>query len=111
MLIVINDITERKRAEEALRWSETELQVILESTADGILAVDSKGKVVKANRRFAELWRIPQSIMDAGDDRALLDFVLKQLSDPGRVFEEGHSLYGTDTVEHGHADLQRRPHF
>jgi PAS domain S-box-containing protein len=93
------ELAERKRAEEALRWSETQLQVILESTADGLLAVDSKGKVIETNQRFAELWRIPQSLMDAGDDRALLDFVLKQLSDPDAFLKKEQSLYGTDAMD------------
>jgi PAS domain S-box-containing protein len=93
------DITERKRAEEALRWNETQLHVILESTADGLLAVDSKGKVIKASKRFAEFWRIPKSLMDAGDDRALLDFVLEQLSDPDAFMKKVQSLYGSDAVD------------
>jgi len=96
---VLFDITERKRAEEALRLSETQLQVILESTADGILAVDSKGKaVIKTNRRFAELWRIPQSFIDAGDNRAMLDFARKQLSDPDAYLTKTQLLYGTDKL-------------
>ncbi|MGA2243082.1 MAG: PAS domain S-box protein [Verrucomicrobiota bacterium] len=93
------ELAERKRAEEALHWNETQLHVILESTADGILAVDNKGKVIKTNRRFAELWRIPQSLMDARDDRALLDFVLEQLSDPDAFLKKERSLYGTDAVD------------
>jgi signal transduction histidine kinase len=93
------ELAERKRAEEALHRSENQLQVTLESTDDGILAVDSKGKVIKANKRFAELWRIPQSIMDTGDDRTLLDFVLKQLSDPDAFLKKVQSLYSTDVVE------------
>jgi PAS domain S-box-containing protein len=93
------ELAERKRAEEALHWSETQLQVILESTADGLLAVDSKGKVIEANQRFAELWRIPQSLMDGGDDRALLDFVLKQLSDPDAFLTKVQSLYNTDAAD------------
>jgi signal transduction histidine kinase len=92
-------LAERKRAEEALHWSETQLHVILESTADGILAVDSKGKVIEANQRFAELWRIPQSLMDSGDDRALLNFVLEQLSDPDAFLKKVQSLYNTDAVD------------
>jgi PAS domain-containing protein len=76
------DITERKRAEEALSWSETQLRVILESTLDGILAVDTQGKVVKANRRFAELWRIPQPVLENRDHQTLLAFVLDQVSEP-----------------------------
>jgi PAS domain S-box-containing protein len=96
---LIQDITGRKQAEEALRWSETQLHVILESTADGLLAVDSKGKVIKASKRFAEFWRIPQSLMDAGDDRALLDFVLEQLSDPDAFLKKVQSLYGSDAVD------------
>ncbi len=96
---VLFDVTERKRAEEALRESEAELRVILESTADGILAVDSKGeKVIKANRQFAELWRVPQSLMDAGNNRALLDFVREQLSEPDTFFKKVQSLYGTNAV-------------
>ena len=96
---ILFDITERRRMEDALRWRETQLQATLESTADGILAVDNKGRVLKANRRFADLWRIPQSLMDAGDDRALLDFVMNQLSDPDAFLEKVRLLYDSDTVD------------
>jgi diguanylate cyclase (GGDEF)-like protein/PAS domain S-box-containing protein len=93
------EITDRKQAEEALRWSEIQLHAILESTADGILAVDNKGKVIKTNRRFVDLWRIPQSLMDTGDDRALLDFVMKQLSDPDAFLKKVRLLYDSDTMD------------
>jgi signal transduction histidine kinase len=93
------ELAERKRAEEALRWSDAQLNVILESTADGILAVDGKGdKVIKANRRFAELWKIPQAIIEAGDNRALLDFARRQLSDPDAFLKKVQLLYGTEAV-------------
>ena len=96
---IATDISDLKRVETELRRSETGLQAILESTADGILAADNKGKVIKANKRFAELWRIPQSLLDAGDDRALLDFVLKQLSDPDAFLKKEQSLSNMDAVE------------
>jgi PAS domain S-box-containing protein len=94
-----HDITERKRADEALRASEAELSAILESTGDGILAVDRNGeKLIKTNRRYAELWRIPQSVIDAGDNNAMRNFVLNQLADPDAFLKRVHELYGTDTV-------------
>ena len=96
---LIQDITGRKQAEEALLASEAELLSILESTGDGILAVDHDGKrVIKTNRRYAEMWRIPQSIINAGDNNALRNFVLNQLSDPDAFLKRVQKLYGTDTV-------------
>ena len=97
--MAVTNITERKRAEETMRESEMKLRAIIESTADGILAVDNKGKVLQSNRRFSELWRIPRPLMEGGDDRALLDFVLGQLTDPDAFLEKVQLLYGSDAVD------------
>jgi PAS domain S-box-containing protein len=86
---------EQRKTEEALRQSEVQLRVILESTADGILAVDDKGKVIKTNQRFADIWKIPSSVLDTGDDATLLHFVLDQLTDPDAFINKVTSLYGT----------------
>lgn len=93
------DITERRAAEKALGASEAQLQVILEATDDGILAVNHQGKILKTNRRFAELWRIPPSIIASGDDSALLDHVLGQLSDPEAFLDKVKSLYASDAKD------------
>ncbi|MCX6151902.1 MAG: PAS domain S-box protein [Ignavibacteriales bacterium] len=86
---------ERKQAEEALRESDVKLNVILESTADGILAVDSIGKVIKTNNRFAELWQIPKSIIDSGDDNILLNFIMDQLVDTEEFISKIRQLYNS----------------
>ena len=65
----LSDGTTAEAAEAALRESEAYLEAILDSTADGILAVDNSGKVLKANRRFAELWHIPTRFLRAGTMR------------------------------------------
>ncbi|MGA8754016.1 response regulator [Candidatus Deferrimicrobium sp.] len=92
------DITERNHTEVALRKSEDRLRVILDSTDDGILAVDGSGKTIFSNRRFAELWRIPQSLADTGDDDAMLGFVLEQLVDPDGFLRKVKRLYGTAEI-------------
>ena len=58
--------------------------------------MDDKGKVLKANRRFAELWRIPQPLLESGDDQSLLDFVMSQLSDPDAFIKKVNVLYASD---------------
>ena len=58
------------------------LQATLDSTADGILVVDAKGRVSNYNRRFLEMWRIPPEVAAAGPDEGVVEFVLHQLTDP-----------------------------
>jgi len=87
---------ERKQAEDALRSSESSLQAVLQSAADGILAVGSGNEVLYANERFAEIWRIPQAVMASKDDSALLQHVLDQLNDPQSFLKKVQELYKSD---------------
>ncbi len=93
LIVVHQDITERKRAEQALRESTSSFHAVLQSTADGILAVDSESRVLFMNGRFVELWRLPAEIKNSRDDAALLQYVLDQLSDPQQFLENVHDLY------------------
>jgi len=89
----VQDITERQQGEEALRESESSLQGILRSTADGILAVSKENKTLFANERFIEMWRIPQAVLASQDDSLLLQHVLDQLNDPQAFLKKVEELY------------------
>jgi PAS domain S-box-containing protein len=69
------------------------LEATLESTADGILVVDNEGRIVRANRTFGQLWRIPDEILASGDDDRALAFVLDQLEDPEAFLAKVRELY------------------
>jgi PAS domain S-box-containing protein len=51
MLSVINDITERKQTEEALRESERRFRGLVEQAADAFLVVDADGSIVDVNQQ------------------------------------------------------------
>jgi PAS domain S-box-containing protein len=72
------------------------LNMTLNATADGILAVGSSGKIIFYNQQFATLWEIPQKILDTGDDKMLLDRVLDQVSDPDAFMKGVQRLYESD---------------
>ena len=87
------DITDRKRAEEELKKSLSLLNATLESTADGILVIDNKGKVTNFNRKFIEFWQIPESLINTHDDEKLITFILGQLNDPDSFIQKMNELY------------------
>lgn len=78
---------------EPFETHEEALRATLDSAADGILAVDTDGKVVFANKRFADLWHIPPDLVESGDDEELLNFVLNQLQDPDEFLTKVRDLY------------------
>ncbi len=83
-------------ARQALQASEASLQGILQSSADGILAVSKENRVLFANESFVEMWMIPKKIMDSGDDAALIQCVLDQLTDPQSFLEKVKRLYASN---------------
>lgn len=90
---VSTDVTARKRAEEALRRSLSLVEAAIESTADGMLVVDLAGRIVRYNRRFAEMWGLSDEILQSADDARALRAVLSKLQDPQAFIDKVQALY------------------
>lgn len=94
----------QERTEE-LASSLSLLNATLESTADGILVVAENGRITKYNHKFLQMWRIPEAVIADGEDHRLVEFVLRQLKDPGAFQRQVAELYRnretqrTDTIE------------
>jgi PAS domain S-box-containing protein len=72
-IVISRDITERRRAEEALRASETRLRTIVETEPVCVKLVDAAGKLLEMNS--AGLSMLEADSVDAVNDHGLLNFV------------------------------------
>jgi PAS domain S-box-containing protein/putative nucleotidyltransferase with HDIG domain len=84
---------ERKRVVEELRIQDMQLRTILESTGDGIIAVDQAGSVIKTNQKCASFLNIPSELLERGSEGAFLTYVFGQLAEPGAFLEKVRALH------------------
>ena len=92
-------VMEKRRAEEALRESEALFRATIGSTADGILVVNDEGQVIHANSRFAEMWHMPEAIIETTSLQELLNHVLDQLVKPRLFLSKVRQLAGTSIAD------------
>ncbi|MBD2354449.1 EAL domain-containing protein [Tolypothrix sp. FACHB-123] len=76
------EIAERKRIQTELEKSLSLQCATLESTADGILVVDSQGTVAGFNQKFLQMWCIPESLIASGNYTKALRLAIQQLEAP-----------------------------
>jgi two-component system sensor histidine kinase/response regulator len=106
LTIAARDITRQKQTWEALKRAEEEakstlslLSATLESTADGILVVNMEGKMAVFNRKFVEMWHIPDEIVASRDNSQALEFVRDQLKEPEKSLAKVRELYAQLDVD------------
>ena len=103
-LVDMRDLRQQRQTEMALESLLSELRATLESTGDGILVSDLNGGIRNYNRRFAELWSVPEALLITRDDRALYDHLTNGVVDPAQYVKrllqiaEQPLLQATDLV-------------
>jgi PAS domain S-box-containing protein len=93
------DITRRKLDEQERERTNSVLRATLESTADGILVVDLAGQFRTFNRKFVEMWQLPEALVETLDDAHWRTFVLDQLVDPHAWLAQVERLYREPEAE------------
>ncbi|GIX36800.1 MAG: histidine kinase [Silanimonas sp.] len=98
-LVALVDRSEQRSAEQQLENIIAELRATLESTADGILVLDMEGGIRGFNQRFAELWGIPEALLERRDDPAVFAWMREQMSDPEGYAERMSAIAHSPLLE------------
>jgi diguanylate cyclase (GGDEF)-like protein/PAS domain S-box-containing protein len=69
------------------------LTAATESSPDGILIVNQEGRIISYNRRFVEMWVIPEQLAALGNDQAVLHAVTNQIKDPEKFLMRVRDIY------------------
>jgi len=106
LVVTAHDVSARVSAEDELHSALIELRdtfslltATLDSTADGLLVVDQHRSITSFNRQFAEMWRIPDSLLAGRNDVEALAFVVDQLEDPDVFLARIGELYAQPESE------------
>ncbi|TAF44234.1 MAG: bifunctional diguanylate cyclase/phosphodiesterase, partial [Oscillatoriales cyanobacterium] len=99
ILVTAFDISDRKLSDLELERSLSLLQATIESTADGILAVDSQGNIVTFNSKFAQMWQVPDFLLDSRSNNQVLGFGINQLKYPETFLKRSQELSDVPELE------------
>jgi PAS domain S-box-containing protein len=92
-IAVVQDITERKISEEALRESEADLRLVLDSATDGVYCVDTDGVTTMCNAAFLRMLGIERAEDAIG--RKLHDVIHHSRPDGSHYPKEACPIYRT----------------
>jgi diguanylate cyclase (GGDEF)-like protein/PAS domain S-box-containing protein len=73
LILSIFDITERRELQDSLHTREQFLRAVLESAHEGVWVLDGNGRTAFANRRLAEMLRVPVDVLLAHPIEDLVD--------------------------------------
>jgi diguanylate cyclase (GGDEF)-like protein/PAS domain S-box-containing protein len=86
-------LARRQRDQREAVYKNSILSTQQETSLDAILIVNEDARIVSYNRRFIDLWRIPEGMVRAGDDEPVLRTVVGQMRDPEAFLARVRYLY------------------
>jgi PAS domain S-box-containing protein len=80
-VLALHDVTDRRHAEELVRFQAMLLESQNEASIDGIWIADETGNTIWSNRRFSELWDLPPELVRPKSNGAIEQFLVDKAED------------------------------
>lgn len=94
----VQDITEPDAAAQALRFKSALLEAQSEAAVEGILVVGPNRELLSFNRRFREMWQLPEEVLASRSDEQGLAWVMDRLQDAEEFMATLEYLYHNPEV-------------
>lgn len=98
LVAFVDDITERRAAQQEASRTFSLLRATLESTADGILVVDLNGRILSFNQKMTEMFGVSAETLASGDDERAIGAALENLAHPEDFVAKVEDLYKNPDV-------------
>jgi signal transduction histidine kinase/ActR/RegA family two-component response regulator len=93
------DVSARQAEDEQSAFRKILLQSQSDASLDAILVVSPSSEFISYNKRFIEMWGVPDHIVASGSDKDALDMVLTKVTDPAGFFSRVQHLYDNPNEE------------
>ncbi len=98
-IIHVLDLRSRRQSVEEQIQLASQLQSSLEATAEGILSLDTEGRIINLNRRFAAMWDLEDDMIASRDGRNLMMHILGTLKFPDSFAQQLEALSADAEME------------
>ena len=99
LLVQARDIDHEQEVEDALENTLSQLRATLESTGNGILALDWNGKIVSMNRLCSKMWNIPEALLLARADEDILEYLAGSVQESALCRSRLHAVLDAKHAE------------
>jgi PAS domain S-box-containing protein len=91
--VLVIDLTERKQAEDRLRYQSRLLEALTGSVLDGILVVSPQERILHYNQQFLDIWGFPPDVLASQSDERALAWAAEQTADPAAFLSRVNTIY------------------
>lgn len=92
-LVILHDVTRRKKAEDELVFKNILLAAQLEASPDALQLIDKNKRIISANQRYQDLWGLSASEVEPGADGKIQRKAKEKLVKIGSYVERLDDLY------------------
>jgi PAS domain S-box-containing protein len=79
---ILRDVSAENNSRSELEHALSLLHATIDATADGIISIDRSNRITSLNRKYIEMWRLPDSITASRDFSPLIEHILQMVKDP-----------------------------